>query len=295
MGERKPQKVLGFIHRFPLFLLLGVSSILGARLIYLRPAQLSMHVEGSTLFPTATRPAVQPPVLEPQRVSLDIVWEMLAQVDADRALQDLRRLSGDQQICLGANCYTIQNRLTGSVGLEWAQDYLYETLVALGYTVEVLDWARSGYTDQNIVARNVGLSRPDEEIYFIAHVDGAGSASTVYPAADDNASSVANSLELARILSGYEFERTFVLLLTSGEEQGIAGASEYLEQLSAEELEGIVYAVNRDMTGYDGNGDRVMELFHGDHPPSVTLTQTLSQIIDLYQLDLDARIVAGCP
>lgn len=139
------------------------------------------------------------------------------------------------------------------------------------------------------------MSRPDEEIYFIAHVDGVGSTTADYPAADDNASSVANSLELARILSGYEFERTFVLLLTSGEELGISGALEYIEHLPVDELESIVYAVNRDMTGYDGNGDTVMELFHGDHPPSVTLTQTLSQIIDLYQLDLDAKIVAGCP
>ena len=70
---------------------------------------------------------------------LDLIWEMIGQVDGERALTDIRKLSGEEAICIAETCYTILNRRTGSVGLEWAKDYVYQELTSLGYTVEVLD------------------------------------------------------------------------------------------------------------------------------------------------------------
>jgi Zn-dependent M28 family amino/carboxypeptidase len=104
-----------------------------------------------------------------------------------------------------------------------------------------------------------------------------------------------NGLELARIFSNYEFERTMVLFFSSGEEQGYLGVEAYLEQLTDEELNKIKYVVNRDMTGYDGNGDKVMELFHGNHPASIMLAQSMSNLVSAYQLDLVPLPVVGCP
>jgi hypothetical protein len=232
---------------------------------------------------------------EPEIIPLDEVWDMLGQVNYDRALDDLSQLTGEEPICLSYGCYTITHRLTGSQGLDWAQGYLYENLVDLGYDVEINDWSSSGLSDQNLIARKEGVLNPSEEVYFVAHVDGVRTYNNNFPAADDNASSVVNGLELARILSVYEFERTLVLFFSSGEEQGRLGVKEYLDQLSSEELNAIEYVVNRDMTGYDGNGNRVMELFHGDHPASIALTQMMGDIIEAYQLDLVPMAVAGCP
>lgn len=224
-----------------------------------------------------------------------VVWEMLGQVDRERALNDLRQLTGEEPICVSTGCYTIKNRETGSEGLDWAMDYLYENLISLGYSVEFRDWSEAGYADQNLIARKVGVLIPTEEVYLVAHVDGVSGSGDRYPAADDNASCVVNSLELARVFSNRSFGRTLVLFFSTGEEQGTLGAIKYLNQLSPHELSAIKYAINCDMTGYDADRDGVMEVGHGDHPPTIPLAQVMSETIDAYQLDLDQQIIVGCP
>ena len=252
-------------------------------------------IEEKVVYPTITRKEHPETSHDLEFVPYQIIWQMLTRIDRNRALVDLRRLTGEEQICIKTGCFTVINRLTGSQGLDWAQSYIYDLLVNLGYKVELNNWSRSGYADQNLIARKEGKKFPEEEVYFISHIDGIAKGIEVTPAADDNASSVVNGLELARILSDYDFERTLVLFFSSGEEQGYIGVDEYLEQLTDEELGRIKYAVNRDMTGYDGNGDTVMKLFHGGHPPSVALAQDLGNLVTAYQLDLAPIPVVGCP
>ncbi|MBM3134399.1 MAG: M28 family peptidase [Chloroflexi bacterium] len=224
-----------------------------------------------------------------------VVWEMLGQVNQDRALNDLRQLTGEEPICAGGGCYTITNRLTGSDGLHWAMDYLAQDLVRLGYSVEFQHWSLSGHSDRNLIARKAGVFSPTEEVYFVAHVDGVKTgAGERFPAADDNASGAVDNLELARILSSHSFSRTVVLLFSTGEEQGALGARSYINQLSPQELGSIQYVVDVDMVGYDANHDGVMELWHANHSPSLALTQMMSETIRAYQLDLAPRFVVGC-
>jgi hypothetical protein len=238
-------------------------------------------------------------ITQPRQVVItsptNAIWQMLGQVNRDRAVNDLRRLTGEEPICTSGGCYTAANRLTGSEGLSWAMDYIYEDLVSLGYSVEFQDWSHSGLRDRNLIARKVGMFAPTEEVYLIAHVDGVQMGTEErFPAADDNASGAVDLLETARILSTYSFSRTLVLLFSTGEEQSARGVKSYLDQLSAEELSRIRYAVNVDMVGYDENRDGVMELWHGDHQPSWALTQVMSETISTYQLDLAPLILAGC-
>lgn len=221
----------------------------------------------------------------------DTIWEMLAEVDRDRAEIDLRRLTGAEPLCINSGCYTIPHRLTGSQELARAMDYLYETLDSLGYAVRFAEWS----ADRNLIATKTGVLTPTEEIYLVAHVDGVKLSAEPYPAADDNGGSVVNGLELARVFSSRSFGRTIVLFFSTGEEQGAQGVREYLNSLSAAELAAIKYVINRDVTGYDANGDGVMELGHGDHPPSVALAQVMSAAIETYQLDLDPHVIASCP
>lgn len=225
----------------------------------------------------------------------DVVWEMIGQVNPDRAVDDLRRLTGEEPICAASGCYTITNRVTGSEGLLWATDYISKELASMGYSVESQHWSRSGYTDHNLITRKSGVFSPTEEVYFVAHIDGVKQDSGErFPAADDDGSGSVDNLELARILSGHSFGRTVVLLFTTGEEQGRLGARSYLDQLSPPELSAIQYVVDVDMVGYDGNDDGVMELWHGGHTPSVALTQMMSETISVYQLELVPRFVVGC-
>jgi hypothetical protein len=227
--------------------------------------------------------------------SLPLAWEMLNKVSIDSALNDLRHLTGEEPICINNECYTIKNRKTGSEGLIWAKNYVRMELENLDYKVEIIDWSRSGYADQNLITKKSGLLYPEQEIYFVAHLDGIDRLlGERFPAADDNASGVIGLMELARILTDYSFTHTIVLLFSTGEEQGALGVESYLSQLPAAKLMSIQYVVNIDMIGYDANRDRVMELWHGGHVPSIELVNRLSETFQTYQLNLVPRLVEGC-
>ena len=224
-----------------------------------------------------------------------VVWEMLGQVHRDRALSDLRRLTGEAPICANCGCYTIANRLTGSEGLHRATDYISAELIRLGYSVEFRELVSVWTSDRNVIASKPGAYAPAEKICFVAHVDGVKpGVEERFPAADDDASGVVDNLEVARIFSSHVFSRTVVLLFTTGEEQGTLGVRSYLDQLSPAELGSIKVALDVDMVGYDANRDGVMELWHGGHAPSMAVTQMMSETIRAYQLDLAPRFVVGC-
>jgi hypothetical protein len=85
-----------------------------------------------------------------------------------------------------------------------------------------------------------------------------------------------------------------VLLFSTGEEHGALGVTSYLNQLSGEELSRIKYAIDVDMVGYDANRDGAMELWHGDHLPSLAVAQMMSNAIGTYELNLAPSIRVGC-
>jgi hypothetical protein len=279
----------GYVNRRTLapcsIIVLGL--IVGTGLISISQDQTDV----GTSTPFSTRQISQTIVIP----ASDVIWEMLAQVNKNRVVNDLRRLAGEEPICLSTGCYTAANRQTTSEGLRWAMDYIHENLVSLGYSVEFQDWSREGWADRNLIARKAGVSAPTEEVYFVAHVDGVKlNGGERFPAADDNASGAVDLLEVARILSTYPFSRTLVLLFSTGEEQGVLGVKSYLDEISGDELSRIKYAVDVDMVGYDANRDGVMELWHGDHLPSLAVTQAMSETVSTYQLDLAPRILVGC-
>lgn len=231
----------------------------------------------------------------PPVIPEEVIRSMLKEVDLARALDDLKRLSGEEQICTISGCNLIMNRSTGSMGLGWAKEYVFAELSKIGYKVEYQNWTRSGYSDQNIIARKPGWLLPGEEIYLVAHLDGVDkSGSDRFPAADDNGSGVVSILELARVISRYTFSRTLVLLISTGEENGTLGVLEYLEGLSPDEFEAISKVINIDMIGYDANSDQVMQLWHGGHPSSKAFCQSMNETIQFYELELVPELAVGC-
>jgi len=260
------------------------------------PPTSSSSTAIQALTPTARSSTNVPLVLkQPTPTPLpDYVPAMIAQVSRERALTDLRRLTGEEQICSAGSCYTIRNRQTGSVGLQKAEAYVAEQLAALGFLITYDPWSDNGYADQNILASWPGATLPQEKVYFVAHLDTGGTGTELYPGADDDGSGVADLLELARVLSGHTFKRTIVLFFSTGEEHGSLGVNSYLKQYSAE-INAIRYVVNIDMIGYDANDDGIMQFFHRDYPNCVVLTQVLAGYIVYYGLDLVPQVVAGCP
>jgi len=256
------------------------------------PVPVSAHrTEQETLPPSLLGPAGQTTDVSPE----DAIWHMLGRVNRARAVADLRRFAGEEPICTTSGCQTILNRRTGSEGLRWTMDYIFEELADLGYVVEFEDWTRKKRSDRNLIARKVGMIAPTEEVYIVSHVDGANEGDEErFSSAEDNATGAVDLLETARVLSTYSFSRTLVLFFSTGEEQGASGVRSHLDQLSAAELSRITVAVDVDMVGYDANEDRLMELWHGDDPVSMPVTRIMSETIRTYQLDLLPLIIAGC-
>ncbi len=75
------------------------------------------------------------------------------------------------------------------------------------------------------------------------------------PGACDDASGVAATMELARIMSQYEFDKTLVFIAFAGEEQGLVGSTLEAEKMKAEKVD-IEAVLNNDIIGTDisGNG-----------------------------------------
>lgn len=223
------------------------------------------------------------------------VAAVVSRVDLERALDDARRLSGDLPLCVADACAPLVNRVTGSNDLERAVDWLAAESAVPGFAVTVLPWTRGRYAGRNIFARRAGTITPTEEVWYVAHADGvAGCPAGRCPAADDNASGTVQGLELLRALAGVPTARTVVVMFSTGEEQDSQGVRAWLDGADPAELARIQALVNADMVAWDGDGDRVMELYHGDETPSIRLAEAMSATLAVYAPELRPSINPGC-
>lgn len=130
-----------------------------------------------------------------------------------------------------------------------AQDWLFQQYSDLGLSVE-LQYIPYGGTNssQNVIATLPGTLYPDQYVVLGCHYD-SYSYSGDAPGADDNASGSAGILEIARILSQYDFNRTIIFCAFSGEEYGLYGSEEYATMADNTDMEILGY-FNIDMSGY---------------------------------------------
>jgi hypothetical protein len=106
----------------------------------------------------------------------------------------------------------------------------------------------------NIVATLPG-TQPEsrDRIYIVcSHYDSCSSNLLNFenpaPGADDDASGVAAMLELARVMSPYEFNATIVFMAVAGEEQGRYGSAHWAAQAKRKKLN-IAGMINNDVIG----------------------------------------------
>lgn len=98
------------------------------------------------------------------------------------------------------------------------------------------------------------------------------------PGANDDASGTAAVMELARVMSQYEFDATIVFMAVAGEEQGLLGATHYAEQAAAKNLN-IAAMFTNDIIGNtikstDGSvHDDVVRVFAQGIPPEKELSR----------------------
>jgi len=105
----------------------------------------------------------------------------------------------------------------------------------------------------NIIAVKYGTLFPDSIYVLGAHYDSYKSGA---PGADDNASGTSGVIEVARIFSDYEFEKTIMFVLFSGEEIGRLGSKSFTDSLVNNNSE-ISSMINLDMISYVNDGDNL--------------------------------------
>ena len=146
-----------------------------------------------------------------------------------------------------------------------AQNWIKGHFENYGLSVEIQDFPMGGSnSSDNVLGTWTGKINPDEYVIIGGHYD-SYAGGTQEPGADDNASGTAGVMEVARILSQFEFERSIVFCAFSGEEYGMWGSEAYASRADQENMNILGY-FNLDMISYNEPG----EMIHTDMiaPPS---------------------------
>lgn len=165
--------------------------------------------------------------------------------DIDTSINDLiSKISGDS-IWSYVNEITKYERYTKASDADESSFFLQNYLQDLNYSPVYLQDYRAGYTP-NVYTVKKGKTFPNEYLLIGAHYDSYQKGAD---AADDNGSGVAALMEIARIFSKYEFDRSIILVFFSGEELGLLG-SEFFADSAVNNNINIVSVVNLDVIGY---------------------------------------------
>lgn len=155
----------------------------------------------------------------------------------------------------------------------------------------------------NVVATLPGRQAESRDrVYVVSgHYDsrstGVNDTDTFAPGANDDASGTAAVLELARVLSRYEFDATLVFLAVAAEEQGLQGSRHWAEMAKAQNRD-IAGMITNDIIGSSTSDAGVVarttvRLFADGVPPLKTLPDdVLSQLRTGGENDFPTRQLA---
>lgn len=153
-------------------------------------------------------------------------------------------------------------RAAGTQSNRDARDWLRYKFESFGYDSVYLDSFSAKTGDKatacyNVVATKIGALTPAKQIIVGGHFDGVANS----PAADDNGSGVAGTLEIARALSHLRTDMTFIFIGFDAEEWGLVGAFHYADEAFTHG-DDITYMLNMDMIAHLPNSNQA-KVFHG--------------------------------
>lgn len=171
----------------------------------------------------------------------------------------------------------------------------------------------------NVLAIQKGTEFPNRYIIMSGDIDSrvtdANNFTDDAPGANDNATGMAGTIEVARILSKYKFPASIIYVGLSGEEQGLYGG-QYMAQVAKDKGWDIIGVINNDMIGnihgidgvIDNSTFRVfseaismsatdreknaMRYYGGEvDGPSRQLARYIDKLTDKYMTNLDAIMI----
>ena len=137
---------------------------------------------------------------------------MIGNVDTVLYLQNLQHL----QDFGTRNAYSSQ-------GVE-AQNWIKKQYEDMGYEVSLFDFTMpNGPASDDVIAKKTGTKYPNEYVILGGHYD-QYSYSGNAPGADDDGTGSCGVLEAARVMAGFDTDRTVLFCAWSGEEYGLYGS-----------------------------------------------------------------------
>ena len=206
-----------------------------------------------------------PEILSSDYAAIDIPFDSLMELVSQDSIETyLYRLEA------------FYRRLTGTDSCYAARDWIAAKFLQFGYDSVYIDnftgsqlWDRVPVSSDNVVATKVGTKYPDKHIIVGGHFDAVPDC----PGADDNGTGTTGTLEIARILAGFETEKTIIFIAFDSEESWLWGSYHYADEAAARG-DDIEYMMNLDMIGHYTNDDEA-DLYNGANAAYSQLWQQL--------------------
>ncbi len=200
-----------------------------------------------------------------------MIYDIIDQVSAERLEKDVRKLAG-----FGTR-HTMSDTVSETRGIgaarRWIKSEFEKISADCGGCLEVFEQRTLVEGDPetritkdtwivNVYAVKRGTQYPDRYIIMSGDIDSRVSDSKNYtddsPGANDNATGMAGAIELARVLSKFNFPTSILLAGLSGEEQGLYGGRFLAQKATVEDWE-VVGILNNDMIGNIEGVDGVID------------------------------------
>lgn len=209
------------------------------------------------------------------------IQEMVDQISRSRFEMFLRHL------------VSYPTRLSTSPYFIEAATWSQSQLEAMGYDTRIENIGIGSETTHNVIADKKGLFRDKRNLIIVsAHLDSVnheGGPHEKAPGADDNGSGCAGLLEIAHVFRKLQTEHDLRFILFGGEEQGLFGSKQYINNLSEEEKSRIKAVINMDMIG-SLNTSIPTVLLEGA-PISQSIINRLKEVASIYtQLEVETSL-----
>jgi hypothetical protein len=214
---------------------------------FTQPALIARRAPTVLLDPTVMPNAAVAAMM--QAVALSNVYDLTAQ------------LSGETNIVIGTNVYTLLSRHTryGSPFLK-DSEFVAAILSNWGYTPSYFWWTNNWYTNRNVIVTLPGSTKSNELVLMTAHLDDTSQLISRAPGADDNASGCVALLLAAQLLRNHTFARSVRFAFFTGEEQGLYGSAYYAVALTSQPY-AVAALYNFDMIAWDAVGGPALNLY----------------------------------
>ncbi len=215
--------------------------------------------------------------------------ELLGSIDQDRIMATISELEA-----FGTRAFYLNQSHD-------AADYVHERFSQLGLEVEYQDFMAGIHQSRNVIATQRGSLDPDQQFLVGAHYDSENSlASTLLlaqslpaPGADDDASGVAATIEIATVLSKLRLNYTVKYVAFGAEEAGYDGSggikgSRHFAASEAARNASYEGTAILDMIGYRGDSENHTVLIINEHN---SLAYATLEEASRHELDVSIPVV----